>query len=501
MTPTRILFDLVKNLSQAEKLHFRAFAKRRFKNGSVSYLRLFELVDQAEEYDEEKIAAAVGVAVFPSLKMRLEELILEALQERRTRLNPMTRIRSMYEYCIIAYEMKLLDLMYRRMDKVQRRCLEMEDYATLRAMMQMKQVIALEGVDPGFIPPVMKGFYDLYPEVKARLHNLEAYGDMEDRILHARSTRPNEMYDLASKLATDPLLADDAPRLSVRGTVKYCEVKRTVLRFMNRHSETNAYSIRIVEALEQAQHLLQDSSLQEYYERHIGNIAVNHVENSEFELAKQAIQRLRKISTSPVAIFDRVHIIELALALQRLDKGEGNRVVASIAEGLKEFGTKVHGERFILLCFHIAHFYLCFSEPSKALKWILRIQQFTVAGIRTDLRHYAEILFLICHFDLGNYELIPGEARKTKLYLKKRDSLSEVEDAVVTGLVRAAKVKGTSARLAKLETMYQKLETLFEDPRHSIKQHYFPILSWIRAKGSKRLPMEVELENRSKSFS
>jgi hypothetical protein len=44
------------------------------------------------------------------------------------------------------------------------------------------------------------------------------------------------------------------------------------------------------------------------------------------------------------------------------------------------------------------------------------------------------------------------------------------------------------------------LETLFENPRFSIRQHYFPILSWIRAKGSQRLTMEVELENRTEPF-
>ncbi|MFM2375020.1 MAG: hypothetical protein RLZZ165_117 [Bacteroidota bacterium] len=66
---------------------------------------------------------------------------------------------------------------------------------------------------------------------------------------------------------------------------------------------------------------------------------------------------------------------------------------------------------------------------------------------------------------------------------------------MIDGLALAAKARGASARLAKLETLYQKLEALFENPRISIKRHYFPILSWIRAKGSQRLPMEVELEN------
>ncbi|MFM2375019.1 MAG: hypothetical protein RLZZ165_116 [Bacteroidota bacterium] len=424
MPPTRNLFDLVKILSQAEKVHFRAFARRRFKKGSASYLRLFELVDQSGEYDEEKIAAAVGVADFRSLKMRLEDLIMEALQERRIKLNPMTRIRSMYDHCILAHEMKLPDLMYRWMDRMQRLCLQMEDYASLRAMMQRKQEIALQGLDPGYIPPEMRGFFDLYPEVKARLHNLEAYGDMEDRIHHARSTRPNEMYDLASALATDPLLADDAPQLSVRGTVKYCEVTRLVLRYTNRYFQADRYSRKIVEALDNAPHLLQDGGLKECYERHIEAIGLNHADRGEFELAQQAIQRLREIATSPLVVFGRVHAIELHMALQMLDRKGGAKVIEVISQGMNEFGHKIHPVRKIDYSFQIAHFHLCLSEPSKAMKWILRVQQFTAAGIRTDLRHYAEILFLICHYDLGNYELIRQEARKSRRYLEKRDGLS-----------------------------------------------------------------------------
>jgi hypothetical protein len=182
------------------------------------------------------------------------------------------------------------------------------------------------------------------------------------------------------------------------------------------------------------------------------------------------------------------------MALQLLDKEKVNRIVASIAEGLERFGSKISGNRLIALCFQIAHLYLCFSEPSKALKWILKIQQFTVAGIRTDLRNYAEILFLICHFDLGNYALIAPEAKKSKYHLKKRDGLLEFEETVIDGLVLAAKARGATARLAKLEALYQRVETLFENPRFSIKQHYFPLLSWIRAKSSKKLPIEIELE-------
>ncbi|MFM2375589.1 MAG: hypothetical protein RLZZ165_686, partial [Bacteroidota bacterium] len=450
MPPSRNLFDLVKGLSEAEKIHFRAFAKRRFKKGSASYLRLFELVDQADTYDEAKIASAVGVAVFPSLKMWLVELIAEAMQERETRMDPMARIQSMYRQCIFFHRKRLHDLTFRWMDKLQKRCLRMEDHATLRTMLQMKQEIALRGADPGFIPPEMESFYDLYPEVTDKLRNLEAYGDMENRIHQTRCTRPNEMYALACELAGDPLLADDAPQLSVRGTVKYCEVKRLVLRYTNRYFEADKYFRKIIEVLDNAPHLLEDTGLKECYERYIANIGLNHAGRGEYELAQQAIDRLREIASSPVAIFEQIHFIELHMALQQLDKEKGNRVVASIAEGLESFGPKIRLDRLILLCFHVAHFHLCFSEPSKAMKWILRIQQFTVAGIRTDLRNYAEILFLICHFDLGNYALIAPEAKKAKHYLKKRDGLSEFEDAAIDGLVLAAKARGATARLAQL---------------------------------------------------
>jgi tetratricopeptide (TPR) repeat protein len=493
MNFSRNLQDLIRSLGLAEKNYFRAFAKRRIKDGSASFLQLFDLMDRSNPCDEEKIAAKLGVADFPSMKMRLERMITDVIQERNMRLKPMSRIQSLYQQCIILHQKRLYDLMYKRMDKMQKLCLQMEDYASLRTMMQMKQAIALEGVDPGFIPPVMKGFYDLYPEVKARLRNLEAFSDMEDLIHEARCSRPNQMYDVALALSADPLLAEDAPKPSVREQFKFCELTRLVLRYTNRYFEAEKYSRKIIAAMDSAPHLLQDVVLKHHYLSQIKNIGLNHAARGEFDLARQAIKRLQELATSPVTLFERVHAIELRMALRGLDREGGAKVIQAISEGMNAMGHRMRQLQIIDYSFQIAHF-LCLSEPSKALKWILKLQQFTMAGTRVDLRHYAEILFLICHYDLGNYALIPSEARKTRRYLEKMAGLSEFEEAVISGLTLAAKAKGEAARLAKLEELYQQLEVLFENPRLSIKRHYFPLLSWIRAKGSKRSPMEVELE-------
>jgi hypothetical protein len=80
-----ILFDLIKTLDRSEKGYFKKFAQRYGeKQGAQSYLLLFDLMDKANQYDEEKIKAAVlkkyEKANLSALKKYLKEQLMKALR-------------------------------------------------------------------------------------------------------------------------------------------------------------------------------------------------------------------------------------------------------------------------------------------------------------------------------------------------------------------------------------------------------------------------------------
>ncbi|MFN7119594.1 MAG: hypothetical protein ACK4TA_22550, partial [Saprospiraceae bacterium] len=78
------LFELIKSLEQAEKRHFKIFAKRHVLEKGNQYLLLFDIMDSLPDYDEALIKRKLGNTLFAknlsSSKNYLYTLLLQSLR-------------------------------------------------------------------------------------------------------------------------------------------------------------------------------------------------------------------------------------------------------------------------------------------------------------------------------------------------------------------------------------------------------------------------------------
>ena len=49
------LFELIKSLTKSEKRNFKLYAKRISLNEEAKFVRLFDIIDQLDEYNEDRI--------------------------------------------------------------------------------------------------------------------------------------------------------------------------------------------------------------------------------------------------------------------------------------------------------------------------------------------------------------------------------------------------------------------------------------------------------------
>ncbi len=82
MKPSNQLFDLIKSLTKSEKRFFKL--QSALQSGDKNYVRLFDLIDKMNEYDEENVKKTFKGEKFikhlPSEKNHLYKLILKALR-------------------------------------------------------------------------------------------------------------------------------------------------------------------------------------------------------------------------------------------------------------------------------------------------------------------------------------------------------------------------------------------------------------------------------------
>src|SRR5690606_11358971 len=77
------LFTIVKSLTKAEKRDFRLYVQRLQSNEDTLYVRLFDILDKMEEYDEDQVLARMedlSKERFVNVKRHLYTQILKSLR-------------------------------------------------------------------------------------------------------------------------------------------------------------------------------------------------------------------------------------------------------------------------------------------------------------------------------------------------------------------------------------------------------------------------------------
>lgn len=133
--PSSDLFRLIKSMSSSEKRHFSINATLYERESGKIYLRLFDILDKMEVYDEEKAKKKLDSSQYPVVKVRLFQLLLRVLGNFAAEKNYDAFIRDQLVQGAILTDRGLMDSSRRILDK-----------AYLKAMESGKYEIALEAL-------------------------------------------------------------------------------------------------------------------------------------------------------------------------------------------------------------------------------------------------------------------------------------------------------------------------------------------------------------------
>ena len=116
------IFLLIKGLSSSEKSYYTKLAKRHSDQNTSLHLKLFKLIDESEEPDEEKLCKAIGIENkihFSGLKTYLYKDILNTIvfKEKNNSIDTQLyflqdQIRMLYEKGLILSFLQTLQKSY-----------------------------------------------------------------------------------------------------------------------------------------------------------------------------------------------------------------------------------------------------------------------------------------------------------------------------------------------------------------------------------------------------
>lgn len=183
---------------------------------------------------------------------------------------------------------------------------------------------------------------------------------------------------------------------------------------------------------------------------------------------------------------------ELLYHLNVADWEAALETARTIQEFLSQEQEGVALGRRMAFWYNLAILYFLTEDFSASLHWVNTIIQASGAAIREDIQHFARILVVLIHYELGNWEILEYLHRSSYRYLFDRKQLFPYEKRLMDGLKQLTQHPDPQLQSSILRDLRADLgKMMAESPQGPGIQELF---CWLDSKLSGRSLREVMAE-------
>lgn len=153
-----------------------------------------------------------------------------------------------------------------------------------------------------------------------------------------------------------------------------------------------------------------------------------------------------------------------------------------------------HIRKRLTLSYKIACVYFGADQYAKCLDYLNAIINSPEDGSLQDIRSFARMLALICHYELGNELFVAHQIRSVYRYLHKMKDLQAVQRAILSFLKNSARWK-QSEMPQHFRTLRHALMDYRNHPYEKRPFLYLDIIAWLDSK-LERLPIQEIIRKR-----
>jgi hypothetical protein len=472
MKPTIFLHQLVHALSPVEKSGFETLL-RQGRNGDNSlYFRLFQMLDRQAAYDEEAIRQSfAGTSFGKSLgfpKSHLYDRLLAFLQGRQAGMTAASSARLNLDNVELLSERGLPEQAVRLIEKGLRLAEELEDAIVVLQLLRLKrrQVmrLQLQALSAAIAEiSAHEAYWETMLEMEqhaTRLHD-ELYAASQEVRRKARAADDPHLQALWHALETllaRPGLGFHARVAAWRARAHYHHMRED---FAAVH---DAYQAEI--ALWEAQPLqIQHAQLR--FVRLIGQWLTSKALLGDYAGLLAEVKRLRGRADldqrGEAEVFQCTYTLELYYYLNAGRPLEALPLLDAVSQGLKQHDALLPPSAKLGFYYNLALVHWLGAQPSAALKWVRRIQQFEKGAVRKDIRDFAPLLEQVLHYELGNTGVLESWFRASK-YRRKQAGAPTLEGILADLLQKLLGVSDFASQTQHFQDFAVALDAYAEQP-------------------------------------
>jgi hypothetical protein len=488
------LFQLVHSLEKAEKRHFKLYIKRSSAKEDLKIIRLFDALDKLTDYNEKvllKTLKDISKPQLANLKTHLYKQLLASLRLLKTNENIDLKLSEHLDNARLLYNKGLKIQSLHILEKakevakanqkmnflVQAISLEkkIETLHITRSTLEKTELLAEEALEiSAHIDRVTKLsnlallLYRWYVK-NGHARNVE---DEKDIRSFFKSSLPKD---------GDAINGFYEKLYLYQSYCWYAFIRQDFLMYYR-------YSQKWIDLFYEDEVMMSVET--GHYIKGMHNLLNAHFDLRNFKAFQKTLDQFEAFEKTAVAQQHdnfRTHTsiyINSAKINQFLMKGdfkEGIALVPEVEAKLHEYSLFVDTHRIVVFNYKFASLYFGAGEYHEAIDYLHMIINDKQQGLRNDLQCYARLMHLLCHYEIGNEEILESLIKSVYRFFARMKNLTIVEEAIFTFLRHSFNVK---AKLLKpeLEQFLKKIKHLEKNRFETRSFAYLDVISWVESK-------------------
>jgi hypothetical protein len=249
------------------------------------------------------------------------------------------------------------------------------------------------------------------------------------------------------------------------------------------------YSLKWVRLYDQNKDLR--TSRTESYLHAINSLMIGQYKLNKYKKFVNTSRRLREIRHYPKNLINEnirlkllkyTYVHEFNRIFMLGDFKAGVSLMNRIKPGLEYFIDQLDNHSRIILFYKVACLYFGNDNYQAAVLWLNRIINLESVDLREDIHSFARILNLICHYELGNMDVIDYYIRSTYRFMLKKDDLYRYQKAILNFLRKLSGEFSEEDLIPEFKKLLNLLLPLQDKPFEKRAFIYFDIISWLESK-------------------
>jgi hypothetical protein len=491
------LFQLIKSMSKSEKGYFKKFASKHTIGEKNIYVKLFDAIDDLEEYDEDKLRKKFKGEKFAdaiySTKNYLFNLILKSLSAYHSEKFAVSKLHMMMIELNVLFEKGLYKQFKTLLNKAIGIAAE-NDKPFYLALLYNK---AMGFLATDYYSDDDFNFDTLKDKTISNLDNLRIteeyhilYNEMFLFTKETGTIRNEKDLEKLNKIISNPLLKDKPKAENFDAKFKYNNILGHYYRIINDKDNWLKYRKELVSLMESDKKYIKENPRS--YVLALNNFlhaCVINGRHKEFEdnlkklkaFAKQFENKKEYIDIQS-RVFMLVSDLELNYAIRSLKPESLKNIIHEIEDGFRKYEGKIVENRKISLYNRIAYACFIIKDYDKSLLYINKIMNATNPKRDPEQHSFARIRNLIVHFEAGNYDFLEYSVKSTKRFLEKANRIYKFETLILNFIIKAMNYDNDDERLYLYEKLKNDIGKIADDKFEKNALEQFDIISWIDSK-------------------